>query len=179
MKKITIGVFEDRNDAEKFINYIHNKFLISHNDISYVYKDIFGNEKEVSTDAVASDTPREGAEKGAKAGAVIGALGGIVAVAGIIPALGPLLVAGPLLAALGLSGAVGATAAGAITGAAVGGLTGALLNLGVGEEKAIQYQDRVLAGNILVSVHAQNEKEIQKAMIDHNAMNVETYSPSV
>jgi hypothetical protein len=179
MKKTTIGIFENRSDAEKFINFIHNKFLISHDDISYIYKDIFGNEKEVSTDAVASDTPREGAEKGAKAGAVLGALGGIAAVVGVIPVIGPLLVAGPLLAALGITGAVGATAAGAITGAAVGGLTGALLNLGVGEEKAIQYQDRVLAGNILVSVNSENDKEVQKSMIDHNAMNVETYSPSV
>ncbi len=179
MKSTTIGVFGDRNDAEKFINYVHNKISIPHENISYIYKDIFGNQKEVNTEAVASDTPAEGAEKGARAGAVVGALGGIAAIAGIIPVIGPHFAAGPILAALGITGAVGATAAGAVTGAAVGGLLGALLNLGVGKERAIEYQDRVLAGNILVSVNSDNDKEVQKAMIDHNALSVETYEVKI
>ena len=57
MKKTTIGIFADRGDAEKFINYAHNELKLPHEDISYIYKDIFGNKKEVqrmhhSSDAI-------------------------------------------------------------------------------------------------------------------------------
>jgi hypothetical protein len=179
MKKTTIGIFAKREDAEKFINYVHNELVVPHEDISYIYKDIFGNEKEVNTEAIASDTPAEGAEKGAKAGAVLGALGGIAAVVGVIPVIGPLLVAGPLLAALGITGAVGATAAGAMTGAAVGGLIGGLLSIGVGKEKAIVYQDRVLAGDVLVSINSEKDIEVESSMREYGAMEVETYTITV
>lgn len=179
MKRTTIGIFADRSEAEKFINFAHNELKVSHDDISYIYKDIFGNKKEVNTEDVASDTMGEGAGKGAKTGAVIGALGGIAAIAGIIPVIGPLFVAGPILAALGITGAVGATAAGAVTGAAVGGLLGALANMGVGQEKAMEYQDRVLAGNILVSVNSEIDGQVESSMQEHGALQVNTYQVTV
>ncbi|HEU0085801.1 MAG TPA: DUF1269 domain-containing protein [Candidatus Paceibacterota bacterium] len=179
MKKTTIGVFVNRSDAEKFINYIHNKVSVPTDDISYVYKNTFGEEKEIDAGDVSSMSTGEGAATGAKTGAVIGALGGIVAVIGLVPGLGPLLVAGPLLATLGVTGAIGATAAGAITGAAVGGLLGALLNLGVGTEKAKVYEDRVMAGDILVAVNSESDQEVEKAMMDHNAIEVETHQVTV
>jgi hypothetical protein len=179
MKRTTIGIFADRGDAEKFINYAHNELKLPHEDISYIYKDIFGNKKEVSTEDVASNTMGEGAGRGAKTGAVIGALGGIAAIAGVIPVIGPLFVAGPILAALGITGAVGATAAGAVTGAAVGGIVGALANMGVGHEKAVEYQDRVLAGNILVSVNSEKDGEVEASMQEHGALQVNTYQIAI
>lgn len=179
MKKTTIGIFAERNDAEKFINEAHTILAVPHDDISYLYKDVLGQEKEVDTREVSGTTTAEGAEKGAKAGAVVGALGGIAAVAGVIPIIGPLFIAGPLVSAIGITGALGTTAAGALTGAAAGGILGALLNLGVAREKAKTYEDRVLSGNILVAVNTEDDRAAEEAMMKYGAMEVDTYVPSV
>lgn len=179
MKKHTIGVFAAREDAEKAINYIHNEFNVPNEEISYVYKNTAGQIAEVDADEVSSDTPMEGAGKGASAGAVLGAIAGVAVAAGVAPVIGPLLVAGPLLTALGVTGVVGSAAAGAVSGAAVGGLIGALMNLGVGEEKAQKYQDQVAAGNILVAVHTETENDIESVFIQNNATDVETYTIEV
>lgn len=179
MKKHTIGIFAAREDAEKAINYIHNELDVPNEEISYVYKNTQGQVEEVDADEVSSDTAMEGAGKGASAGAVLGAIAGVAVAAGIAPVIGPLLVAGPLLTALGITGAVGSAAAGAVSGAAVGGLIGALMNLGVGEEKAKKYQDQVAAGNILVAVHTDEDKDVESALLENNATDVETYTIEV
>ena len=179
MKKHTIGVFAQREDAEKVINHIHNELSVSNDQISYMYRNTENEIKEVEADDISSNTPREGAEKGAKTGAVIGALAGIAAVAGIVPVVGPLFAAGPVLTALGIGGAVGTTAAGAVGGAAVGGIIGALANLGVGKERAKQYEDDVMSGNVIVMVHADDDMPVETAMREHGAMNVETYTVNV
>jgi len=179
MKKTIIGVFANREDAEKAINYIHNKFGVPNEDISYIYRNTKDEIRQVDAQDISSKTPAEGASKGAKAGAVVGALAGIAATVGIIPVIGPFFAAGPILAALGVAGAVGTTAAGAVGGAVVGGLIGGLANLGVGKEKAKRYEDYVVAGNILLSVNAENSAPIESAMVGHNAVDVETYSVTV
>ncbi len=179
MKKTIIGVFVHREDAEKAINYIHNKCDISTSDISYIYKNTRNEVRQVDAKNISSDTPGEGAEKGANAGAVIGALAGIAAVAGMIPVVGPFFAAGPIFAAIGVTGAVGTAAAGAVGGAVVGGVLGALANIGVGRENAQRYEDQVMAGNILLSVNAVDSAKVEKAMLDFNASNVEIYSVSV
>ncbi len=179
MKKTIIGVFTSREDAEKTINYIHNKFSVPNDDISYLYKNTNDEIHEVSASNVSSNTPSEGARKGASAGAVLGALAGIVATAGVIPVVGPFFAAGPILASIGVVGAVGTTVAGAVGGAVVGGLVGALSNIGVGKERAKSYEDQVLAGNVLVTVSAENSKAVESAMIGHNAIDVETYEVTV
>lgn len=175
MKKNTIGIFESRQDAEKFINRVHNELAIENDEISYIYKNTEGEEVQIDASEISSKTPAEGAEKGAKAGAVIGAIAGIATVAGVIPVIGPLFAAGPVVTALGITGAVGTTAAGAVTGAAVGGLIGALANMGVGKEKAKAYEDAVVAGNILVAVHSDKASEVEAVMIASNAQEVQTY----
>ena len=43
---------------------------------------------------------------------------------------------------------------GAAAGAALGGVTGALIGLGIPEYKAKRYEGKIKAGNILISVHA-------------------------
>lgn len=155
MKQFTVGIFAAREDAEKAINQIHNELKIDSADISYIYRNTEGKLEEVDAGDVSSDTPVEGAGKGALVGGAIGALAGIVAAVGILPALGALFVAGPLAAALGFTGALGTAVAGAATGAAAGGLIGALQNMGIGEEHAKRYADRVEAGNILVATHSE------------------------
>ncbi len=157
MKQFTVALFADRSAAEEAINRIHNELNIPNEDISYIYKNKSGEVKEVDASDVSTDTPAEGASKGAMIGGTIGALAGLATVAGIIPVIGPLFAAGPLAAALGLTGALGTTAAGAVTGAAAGGILGALTHLGVGTEKAQHYSDRVEAGDILVSAYAEED----------------------
>jgi hypothetical protein len=159
MKDLTIGIFDTRQSAERAINRLHTEVGIDNDEISYIYRSKDGTVREVDADDITSDTPGEGAAKGATIGAGAGALAGIAAVAGIVPFIGPLFAAGPLAVALGLSGALGTTMAGALTGAAAGGIIGALINLGVGEEHAQRYEDEVRSGNVLVAVHSDNADE--------------------
>ena len=97
----------------------------------------------------------EGAAAGATSGAVIGGTLGWLAGIGMlaIPGLGPFIAAGPLMALLGGVG----------VGAAVGGLTGALIGMGIPEYVATRYEGRIKGGCILLSVHADDSKWIQKA----------------
>ncbi|HEX2792335.1 MAG TPA: hypothetical protein VHO23_01285 [Candidatus Paceibacterota bacterium] len=179
MKKFTVGVFVAREDAEKAINRLHNELHVSTDDISYLYRNSDGEVKEVEAHDVATDTPTEGAGKGAAIGGTIGALAGIAAVAGIIPVVGPLFAAGPLAVALGLTGAAGTTAAGAVTGAAAGGLIGALANMGIGEERAQRYADRVNAGDVLVATYAEEDIGARALLEECGALETESYSLKV
>ena len=97
----------------------------------------------------------EGAATGAGGGAVLGgALGWMVGIGALaIPGLGPFIAAGPIMAAL----------AGAGAGAAAGGLTGALIGMGIPELEAKQYEGKVKSGNILMSVHAEDGREVTRA----------------
>lgn len=179
MKQFVIGVFSAREDAEKAINAVHNDLSVAHNDISYLYRNTEGEVMEGDAKDIAGDTMGEGAQKGAVVGGTIGALAGIATVAGVIPVIGPLFAAGPLAAALGLTGAVGTTAAAAATGAAAGGVVGALSNMGVPEENAQRYADRVSAGNILVAVHTEDAVGAERAMSECGAVETQVYSLAV
>ena len=93
---------------------------------------------------VATDTGTE-AEEGALAGAVTGGvLGGVAA-----------LIAGASAVAIpGIGIAIGGPIAAAIAGAAGGGLVGGLIGMGLPEEEAERYNERLEAGDIVVSVVA-------------------------
>ena len=94
---------------------------------------------------------------------VLGLLAGIGALA--IPGVGPFIAAGPIMAAL----------SGAAVGAAIGGIAGALVGLGMPEYEAKQYEAKVKAGHILISVHTDNSdeaKQIKKIMKDSNAEDI-------
>jgi hypothetical protein len=97
----------------------------------------------------------EGAATGGLVGGVIfaglGWLAGIGSLA--IPGLGPFIAAGPIM---------GALSAGAI-GAATGALTGGLIGLRHPEYEARRYAGRLRDGNILLSVHCENQQAIQRA----------------
>jgi hypothetical protein len=177
MKKFTIGIFANRDDAEKAISALHSSLDIDTDDISYIFRNTEGEVREVSAADVDGGSPvSEGAGKGAAIGAGIGVLAGIAAVAGVIPVVGPLFAAGPLAAALGIGGAAGTTVAGAATGAVAGGLIGALVNLGVSQENAQRYADRVHAGDVLVSAYADETKDVHQVFVDHHALETEAYA---
>lgn len=179
MKRLNIGIFTNREDAEKAINYVHNQLGIANDDISFLYRNQEGEVREVAAGDVSSKTPAEGAEKGAVIGGGIGALAGIAAVAGFMPVVGPLFAAGPLAAALGFTGAVGTAVAGAATGAAAGGIIGALANLGIGKEHAQRYADRVNAGDVLVSAYADEGIDVRAAFTECGALETEAYAATV
>lgn len=179
MKKFTVGIFENRENAEKAINRAHNELNIPTDDLSFIYRNSEGEVKEVHTGDIASNTAAEGAGQGAAVGATIGALAGLATVAGVIPVIGPLFAAGPIAVALGLSGAVGATAAAAATGAIAGGVVGALTNMGVGEENAKRYADRVQAGDVLVAAYADDSIDVRALFLDAGAIETEGYALTV
>lgn len=180
MKKLTLGVFASREDAESAIGTLHKDLKVAEEEISYLYRNTNDEVKEVAAGDVSTGTPVEGAKTGAMVGGAAGAIAGIATVAGIIPVIGPIFAAGPLLTMLGIgAGAVGTTAAGALTGAAAGGLIGALVNAGVSETKAKEYEDRVMAGDVLVSVHAEEGIGVEDALREAGALSVESYMPAV
>jgi uncharacterized membrane protein len=93
-------------------------------------------------------------DDGAVVGGLIGSLGG--AVAGIAAGAASFVVPGVGLLVMGpLATAVSATAA----GAAVGGITGALVDAGIAEDQAKAYEDAVSQGEVLVSVAPEHDKE--------------------
>jgi hypothetical protein len=103
----------------------------------------------------------EGAATGAGTGGVLGgALGWLVGIGALaIPGLGPFIAAGPIMVAL----------SGAAAGAALGGVTGAFIGLGIPEYEAKRYEGKIKAGNILISVHAEDNsaRDIAKAIFEH------------
>jgi hypothetical protein len=70
-----------------------------------------------------------------------------------IPGLGPFIAAGPIMAAL----------SGGAIGAGVGGLTGALVGLGIPEYEAKRYEGKVKESGILISVHSESNDETNRA----------------
>ena len=111
-------------------------------------------DKEDSAAEQVTETP-DNSGKGAAIGGVVGGVGGFLAgvAALLIPGVGPILAVGPLL------GALGGAAAGAVTGT----LVGTLVDLGVPEERARHYQDRLHEGEVIVSVHADDADRAEVA----------------
>jgi uncharacterized membrane protein len=67
--------------------------------------------------------------------------------------VGPFIAAGPLLAAM----------SGFAAGAAVGGIAGGLIGLGIPELEAKRYENRISDGNILISIHATDGDKVDAA----------------
>ena len=111
---------------------------------------------------VAGVNPRSGlgnkVDEGAKAGAVTGgALGGL---GGLLVGLGALAIPGigPVVAGGAVATALATTAAGGVIGAAAGGITGGLVGLGIPENRARVYNDRLNRGDYLVIVDGTDEE---------------------
>lgn len=105
-----------------------------------------------SEDVAAQDTKiPQGAGTGAGIGAALGGtLGLFAALTGlVVPGIGPLLIAGPLF--------------GAFAGATAGGAVGVLVGLGIPEDEAKLYEERLKKGGILVSVHTESDTKINRA----------------
>jgi hypothetical protein len=88
---------------------------------------------------------------GSVIGGALGWLAGIGSLA--IPGIGPFIAAGPIMATL----------SGIAIGGALGGVAGALVGMGIPELEAKRYEGKVKEGNILISVHAENSDEVNRA----------------
>jgi hypothetical protein len=147
-----IAVYPDHASAEDAVRRLQQEGIPMQN-LSIVGKDFQAVEQPlgfVTTGTVA----KSGAAVGAWTGGIFGLLIGAAFL--IVPGLGPVVVAGPLAAAF-LGGIEGALA-----GAAFGGLTGALVGLGVSKDKAIRYESEVKAGKFLVTFQG-DEPQAQRA----------------
>jgi hypothetical protein len=151
MKKAVFATAKTREMAAIIVNDLRIAGF-SESDISVLFPDKTGTRDfahEQNTKAP------EGATAGGAAGIVVGgALGWLVGIGALaIPGLGPFIAAGPIMAAL----------AGAGAGAAAGGITGALVGMGMPEYEAKRYEGKILGGNVLLSVHANDGDEVNRA----------------
>src|SRR4051794_13858063 len=146
-RKVAVGVFEDAARAQEAVRELL-KAGFKEDQIGVLAHDPAAK-KKTRTKAAKKDAGAkavEGAAAGIAAGAGAGALWALgIATLGL-PGIGP-FVAGGLLAS------VLASAAGA---AAVAGLAGALIGLGISEEEAHYYEGEFKAGRTIVTVKAGN-----------------------
>ena len=159
-KKAVFGIVTTHPLAERVVRDL-NRAGFNSNDISVLFPDKdgtrdFAHEKNTK----APEGAVAGAGTGGVAGGTLGLLVGLGALA--IPGLGPLIAAGPLLAAL----------SGAAVGAAVGGLTGALVGMGIPELEAKRYEGKIRDGNILISVHTEDGKDVDRVKEIFKALQV-------
>jgi hypothetical protein len=174
MESTIIGVFGNRASAEAAITELRT-LGVSDTNISYLYISEEGN---TVSEGGKGDNVAGGAAAGVTTGAVVGALAGLAVANGILPGLGTLFVAGPLATALGLTGAAATTAAGAMTGAAAGGIVGALAGLGVGEEEAKVYEERIRSGGILVTATTSDPAAARDIFATNGADEIREYARS-
>lgn len=162
-----IGVFSSRRDAVDALNEL-NSSGFSMNKVSIIARDadkqddiagvdVSGSLRDSSASHVGNKAD-EGATTGAVTGGALGGLGGLLVGLGAlaIPGVGPVMLAGAGATALAT-----ALTGGAI-GAAAGGLLGALAGLGIPEEQARNYNDRVTRGEYLVMVDGTDD-DIRRA----------------
>ena len=153
--KRAVGVFSSRQDAESAIDEL-NRAGFPMNKVSIIAKDA-GRQGDIAgvdvSDRVGNKAD-EGATAGALTGGTLGGLTGLLVGLGAlaIPGVGPVVLAGELATVLAT------TVAGGAIGAAAGGLAGALMGLGIPEERARSYSDRVGRGDYLVIVNGTDEE---------------------
>ena len=157
--KRAVGVFSTRRETEQALGELRTGGF-DMDRVSVIAKDadskgeIAGIDVKDSTDNKAD----EGATKGALTGGTLGGLTGLLVGLGLvaIPGIGPIMLAGASATA------IATTLAGTALGAAAGSLIGALVGLGIPEEEAKAYSDRVAKGDYLVLLDG-SEAEVAKA----------------
>lgn len=149
VRKRAIGVFSHRTDVENALHELKNSGF-SMDRISVIAKDADrrGDIAGTPVEERIGDKSDEGAATGAVTGGVLGGLTGLLVGLGTlaIPGIGPIMLAGATATTLAT------TLAGAGIGAAAGSLIGALIGLGIPEERARVYNERVERGHYLVII---------------------------
>lgn len=154
-----LGVFTTRSETEAALQQLRDAGF-SMNKVSIIARDPDRDDEIAGVDV--KDPVGNKADAGAVTGAVTGgALGGIT---GLLVGLGALAIpgVGPIMLAGAGATALATTLAGTAIGAAAGGLIGALVGMGIPEDRARIYSDRVARGDYLVMVDG-TEEEIRRA----------------
>jgi uncharacterized membrane protein len=157
------GMYFDRADAETAVDRLHG-LGYDERDIS-VMMDDKTREKAFAGEVGAKAT--EGLATGAVAGGILGALvAGLTATGGVAAIVGTGGVATPLVI-----GPMAAALAGLGVGGAAGGILGGLIGLGVGEQRAKQYEQGLREGGILIAVRPKSEHtdKVREALRDRYA----------
>ena len=149
--KSVLCIATSRNQAEHIVDRLKNA-RFANSDISALLPDKDGTRDFAHEKGTKAP---EGAAAGAGGGAVLGgALGWLAGIGALaIPGVGPFVAAGPILAAL----------SGAAIGGTVGGISGALVGMGIPEYEAKRYEGKIKEGNILISVHTDNSDQVKAA----------------
>lgn len=158
LNRRAVGVFNSRSAAEHALHDLNDSGFPM-NKISVIAQDDKQDDIEgVDVQNKVGNKADEGAGTGAVTGGVLGGATGLLVGLGAlaIPGVGPIVLAGEVATALAT------TLAGGAIGAAAGGLIGALVGLGIPEERAKAYNDRVSRGHYLVLVDG-SDAEIAKA----------------
>jgi uncharacterized protein (TIGR02271 family) len=165
MERTAVGYFHDRPAADRAYDALVRAGF-ARDDVS-----VLGRGAEGKSGLVDADT---GEDVSAGQGAVTGGIAGLLlgAAAMLIPGIGPIVAVGPLAAAL--AGAV----TGGVTGAVVGGITAGLVHLGVPEEEARYYDERIRQGGYLVSVRTDDTRYAEARRI-LEAQGAETHGQNV
>ncbi len=172
--KRAVGTFSHHADAETALHELRDSGF-SMAQVSVVGQDINHNSNVAGankgdhlSDLDKNNKADEGAKAGAATGGTVGGLTGLLVGLGIaaIPGVGPIMLAGAGATALAT------TLAGGAIGAATGGIVGGLIGLGIPEDRARTYSDRVDHGDYLVMVEG-SEEDIQRAeaILSHRGIN--------
>jgi uncharacterized protein (TIGR02271 family) len=157
--KRAVGIFSSRQEAEDALLELKDAgFPMAQ--VSVVAKDADRNDQLAGADM--SDQVGNKADTGAATGAVTGGvLGGVT---GLLIGLGALAIPGigPVMLAGATATAIATTLSGGAIGAAAGGLVGAIVGLGIPEEQARVYDQRITHGHYLVILDG-TEDEIHRA----------------
>lgn len=157
--KRAVGVFSSHRETEKALTELRNAGF-DMNRVSVIAKDADSKGEIAGIDVheSADNKADEGATKGALTGGTLGGLTGLLVGLGLvaIPGIGPIMLAGASATA------IATTLAGTALGAAAGSLIGALVGLGIPEEEAKAYNDRVARGDYLILLDG-SETEVAKA----------------
>jgi hypothetical protein len=168
-----VGVFKSREDVEHVISALKSDGY-DMDRVSLLARNV--DKVEGSEDLQTGNAAAEGAGAGATTGTVLGGLTGFLIGVGVlaIPGIGPVLAAGAEISALG------STLAGAGVGAATGGIVGALVGMGIPEERAKAYEDRVKAGDYLLIVSGDGDRlnRVETIMRDRNVEEFEIFGGS-
>ncbi|MBD2243191.1 general stress protein [Nostoc sp. FACHB-888] len=153
-----VGVFSHRRDVENALHEL-KKVGFDMNRVSVITQD--GDKDNIAGADVrdrVGDKSDEGAKVGAATGGALGGLTGLLVGLGTlaIPGIGPIMLAGAAATTLAT------TLAGAGIGAVAGSLLGALVGLGIPEEQARVYDERVKRGHYLVILDG-TDTEIARA----------------
>jgi hypothetical protein len=152
VKNIAVfGIYPDQLTAEDAVDTLKDAGF-RNTDISVLFPDNqgtkdFAHEKHTK----APEAAVTGGSSGAIIGGTLGWLAGIGVLA--VPGAGAFIAAGPLM---GMLGGIG-------VGSAIGGLTGALIGLGIPEYEAKRYEGRINRGSILLSVHCDDTDWARRA----------------